>query len=344
MRAKQALLCCGLLAGIVAVCAAQPISCGAVAPEVRDSVRAAGACDDGAGARQRPLTSPKAASGATSAGANKAPPRRSSAAAQKTTRGAPSAIPDVVGATIEEAESRLQGFTLERVERAAEAPAGRVIEQDPGASTTVEAGSRIRLVVSSGPPTIALPDVVDRSFDDANAALSAFSVFRRAIPGAAPAGQVMAQNPAAGSVVLPGSTVELQVSDGSLANAAVSAVAPTTPAVAAAPIQQSSFGDLRATAVAVGASLLLGIAIGALSMRQWLLRRTAPLDAGARLPLDAAAAGTSSGGTSSGKMVSEPMPPARFFARLDAGDVAVHFASVTDEPEPAEEYAGNRHG
>jgi len=157
------------------------------------------------------------------------------------------AVPNVLGMTIRNAQARLDGFRVERSERSSQAPSGRVIEQTPTASTRVAAGQIVVLVVSSGPArstevprtgaavapvieTLELPNLAGRSFADASRALAEFKVTRIETASAAPGGQVMAQEPVAGTWVQPGSTIGLQVSDGSLASAAV-----TTPAVVLPP-------------------------------------------------------------------------------------------------------------
>ena len=151
-----------------------------------------------------------------------------------------------------------------------------------------------------------VPDVIGRSFTDAARTLAKFKVERIATAGAAPAGEVLAQQPAPAAQGRPGSTVILQVSDGSLAvatstnpatapasaAAASSAPAPVTaaapssapaPASTAVPLPQEpidapgSRGQFPAAfsasaALIFGAGILLGLMSGALLMRQRLLR------------------------------------------------------------------------
>ena len=62
-----------------------------------------------------------------------------------------------------------------------------------------------------------VPDVIGRSFTDAARALAKFKVERIETASAAPAGEVLAQQPAPAALGRTGSTVILQVSDGSLA-------------------------------------------------------------------------------------------------------------------------------
>jgi len=150
---------------------------------------------------------------------------------------------------------------------------------------------------TSARQTRPVPDVTGRSYADAARALANFKVERIDAAGAAPIGEVLAQDPAPGR---PGSTVILHVSDGSLAAAAsrrpvtapVTATASSTtaapasvgPAALAAPMApqeltapaesrgQFSTGLSANAALIFGAGALLGLLFGALLMRQRLLR------------------------------------------------------------------------
>lgn len=147
-------------------------------------------------------------------------------------------VPNVGGMTFRDAQLRLGNFRVQRRERPSTAPFGRVVEQVPQASTRAALGSVVTLVVSSGPAraaapaieTFELPNVIGRSYADASGALSEFKVARTEKASDAPSGQILAQDPAAGTSLAPGSAVGLQVSDGSLASGAA-----TTPAGAPTP-------------------------------------------------------------------------------------------------------------
>src|SRR5512134_1445643 len=103
---------------------------------------------------------------------------------------------------------------------------------------------------TSGSPTSAhqtqlVPDVIGRSFTDAARALAKFKVERIETASAAPAGEVLAQEPAPAALGRPGSTVVLQVSDGSLAGAAS-----TNPVTAPANAAAASSAPAPATSLA----------------------------------------------------------------------------------------------
>jgi hypothetical protein len=331
MRAKFGLLLAGLMAGALAAPAVQTIPCAAVAPEVRERVRADGACRDAIERPQRAAESKVVPAPAPTAKTA----RRASKQPKSTRPPATLPVPSVVGGTIESAEAQLHGFQVERVDRPSPAPAGEVIEQSPDASASASAGSRVSLVVSSGPPMVQVPNVVDRSYDDATNALSAFTTVRIGVASAAPAGQVLAQQPASGSIVTPGSRVALQVSDGTLAAAAAAApvAVPAPPAVRAANDRPLALHGI--TVLAVVASLLLGSALGALAMRHWLMRRLRP-------PGIAPAVVEPTATVPNENPPAEPASAVRFFARLDAGEIVVEFPRLADDEEPVREFASDR--
>ncbi len=101
----------------------------------------------------------------------------------------------------------------------------------PKASTQSKSGAAGS--PASAPQNQSIPHVIGRSYTDAARALAKFKVERIETASAAPAGEVLAQEPAPAALGRPGSTVILQVSDGSLAGAASTSPV-TAPATAAA--------------------------------------------------------------------------------------------------------------
>ena len=98
-------------------------------------------------------------------------------------------------------------------------PAGRVISQTPAAGTTVNEGAMVSLVISLGAPAqVAVPNVVGQPQAAAAIAITAIGLSVGVISTAkhptVPAGQVISQQPAAGTLVLQGSAVNLLVSLG----------------------------------------------------------------------------------------------------------------------------------
>jgi len=139
---------------------------------------------------------------------------------------APVVVPDVVGETQAAATTIIEtaGLVVGTVTTAASdtVPAGNVISQDPAAGTSVAAGSAVDLVVSSGssgPAPVVVPNVVGESEAAAEAAITGAGLTVGAVTTVAsdtvPAGNVISQDPAAGTSVAAGSAVDLVVSSGS---------------------------------------------------------------------------------------------------------------------------------
>jgi serine/threonine-protein kinase len=93
---------------------------------------------------------------------------------------------------------------------------GFAIRTSPREGQEVERGSRVRLFVSSGPQLATVPDVVGRSRDSAEDALSAdgFDVIVEEQESEEPEDEVIAQDPAGGSRIEKGETVTITVSTG----------------------------------------------------------------------------------------------------------------------------------
>jgi beta-lactam-binding protein with PASTA domain len=94
-----------------------------------------------------------------------------------------------------------------------------VISQSPIAGTQVATGSAVALVVSSGPPQVAVPNVVGLTQAAATTAITGANLTVGAVTTASsttvPSGSVISQSPIAGTQVVTGSAVALVVSSGS---------------------------------------------------------------------------------------------------------------------------------
>ena len=129
-------------------------------------------------------------------------------------------VPDVVGLSSQAAirELRAAGFVVGQVfETSDTVESNEVISQSPAALDEVEQGGEIEITVSSGAVPEVVPGVVGQSADDAARFLQdrGFpSELRVELGSTAPAGQVLRQEPAAGSEVAPGNTVVLFVAEG----------------------------------------------------------------------------------------------------------------------------------
>jgi len=131
-------------------------------------------------------------------------------------------VPDVTGQTEETARSVLQTSGLE-VGNVATAyndgiAAGMVVSQVPTAGNSVAPGTTVELTVSLGPELVSVPNVIGMNQADATAALLAADCILGSVDTTAsdtvPAGQVLSQNPSAGTLTTPGSAVSLVLSSG----------------------------------------------------------------------------------------------------------------------------------
>jgi hypothetical protein len=97
-------------------------------------------------------------------------------------------------------------------------PAGSVISSSPSVGTQVVVGSAVSLVVSSGPPQVAVPTVVGLTQAAASSAITGAGLTVGTITSQSsatvPAGSVISSNPAAGTQLVVGSAVNLVISSG----------------------------------------------------------------------------------------------------------------------------------
>ena len=130
-------------------------------------------------------------------------------------------VPDVGNRTSKEATQTLEeaGFEVEEEpEESSESYQGYVIDQDPRGGRTAEVGTTVTITVGVGPETVEVPDLSNRTVEEARRALEAadLSLGRqtRESSSRVPAGQVVSQNPSAGSNARSGSSVDITVSSG----------------------------------------------------------------------------------------------------------------------------------
>ena len=134
-------------------------------------------------------------------------------------------VPDVIGKTQAAAQSAITNANLQIgtvTERFHETVAtGNVISQSPTAGTIVSKGGKVSIVVSRGsepPQDVMAPDVVGLTQSAAEAALTGADLIVGAVTGAyhttAAVGEVISQNPVAGTSVSAGSAVDFVVSQG----------------------------------------------------------------------------------------------------------------------------------
>ncbi len=134
--------------------------------------------------------------------------------------GAPGrATPSLVGLAQTTAAGRAKtaGLTLHVNHRASSDPKGLVISQSPPPGEWSYGGRTISVVVSLGPPEVATPPVIGLSFADATAKLREAGLIARRHHGYSQTvaiGKVSSQSPFPGITTLPGTPVEITLSDG----------------------------------------------------------------------------------------------------------------------------------
>ncbi|GAB3453944.1 Stk1 family PASTA domain-containing Ser/Thr kinase [Streptomonospora sediminis] len=123
-------------------------------------------------------------------------------------------IPDVVGQDRETATQMLQDEGFEVGDTSEEASAsydeGQVIRTSPPGGQSADPGSRIDLVISTGPEQVAVPDLSNQTQDEAESTLSDLGLtpsFQEEASEDVEPGRVVRQDPGAGTEVDPGSSV-----------------------------------------------------------------------------------------------------------------------------------------
>ena len=130
-------------------------------------------------------------------------------------------VPDVSDQTSEDATQALEeaGFEVdEETGESSERYEGYVIDQAPRGGRNAEVGSTVTITVGGGPETEEVPDLYNRTVEEARRALEAadLSLGRQTQESSSqvPAGQIISQNPPAGSNAESGSSVDITVSSG----------------------------------------------------------------------------------------------------------------------------------
>jgi len=130
-------------------------------------------------------------------------------------------VPKVVGIRWQSAQFQLKEAKLgtKLVRRNATKPKGIVVQQKPEPDASVAQGTPVTLVVSNGPPGVAMPDVVGMAAADAVRALRErrLTATLQQVASQEPPGTVLAQAPKPGKRAAPGTKVMLQVAKGGAA-------------------------------------------------------------------------------------------------------------------------------
>lgn len=166
-------------------------------------------------------------------------------------------VPKVVGLTEQKALIRLAQLGLRPKEVYAPTRQRKnvVVSQAPQASTEAKKGSQVTIVVDSGAPKVAVPDLTGQSFAAAQAKLDKLGLdsTKTEVTSDQPKGTVIDQAPKAAAKVSKGSTVTLSVAKAKAAQptptttaaqatttAAPTTTAPTTTAATAPPQPQNA--------------------------------------------------------------------------------------------------------
>ena len=132
------------------------------------------------------------------------------------------AVPDVVGWQRTDAEQTLEKAGLRvdvNEEPSPDVPRGQVIRTNPGAGSRLQPGTAVELIVSSGREITDVPDLSGMTLDEARrtlekAGLALKGQVEEEESDSVPAGQIISQNPAAGSQISKGTEIAVTVSTG----------------------------------------------------------------------------------------------------------------------------------
>jgi serine/threonine-protein kinase len=125
-------------------------------------------------------------------------------------------IPNVAGQAEADARQTLEslGFKVKsKDEFSTDVPRGQVIQTDPAAGKKLPKGETVTMIVSKGPETFAMPDVVGMSREDARQTLESLGLVVKIVelPNPDPPDTVVFQDPSAGETVEQGQEVTLYV-------------------------------------------------------------------------------------------------------------------------------------
>ena len=153
-------------------------------------------------------------------------------------------VPDIVSQTLEGAQSALGDRQLKLVvterDPSDQIPADTVTSQNPLPGSTLDPGSTVSVVVSSGSPQISVPNVEGRIVDAAQQALGDAGLAANVeylVDASTPAGTVVKQDPEGTATLKKGATVTLDVA----VPGTIPDVAGKSPADAATLLQDSGY-------------------------------------------------------------------------------------------------------
>ncbi len=124
----------------------------------------------------------------------------------------PVTVPSLAGLSYAGAAAKLATLHLsatEVTEFSTQVRAGAVITTEPSPGATVPQGTLVTVLVSKGPQLVQVPDLEFKSVATAQSLLQAAGLSLGAVYGPSGSGVVIDQTPAPGSMVAPGTTVNL---------------------------------------------------------------------------------------------------------------------------------------
>jgi len=133
-------------------------------------------------------------------------------------------LPDLTGKSVAQARSELQKKDLTLVPKGTESSdrveKGLIVRQDPAAGSRIRIATLVQVFTSSGSGTVAVPDLAGKTLDEALTLLQAAGLTKGKLTQVhtprRPAGRIMDQRPAPGTVVERSFPVGLLLSQGDL--------------------------------------------------------------------------------------------------------------------------------
>ncbi len=170
-----------------------------------------------------------------------------------------SRVPELRGASKDSAVSQLKdaGYrvtVLPGPQYDDHVPAGKVLRTDPDANTRLVRGKTVTIILSAGPKLYQLPNVANKSFDDASSALAGVGPLnvadspRQVNSDTVPPGQVVGTDPKAGTNVTAAQSVTIIVSKGP-ATVAIPSIPQGTPFDQARKTLKQSSGKFKVNEV-----------------------------------------------------------------------------------------------
>ncbi|MFE9766852.1 Stk1 family PASTA domain-containing Ser/Thr kinase [Streptomyces sp. NPDC005808] len=161
-------------------------------------------------------------------------------------------VPTVLGKSLDEAKSILEGdgyqFQVETKDQESAEDPDTVLEQDPKLGAEVEKGSTITLTIAIEKKQSTVPDVLNKSCDEAKAQMSASNLVGNCTEVETDdpnlVGKVIRTTPERGTQADPGSSVQIEIGKAK-AQTAVPSVIGQTVAVAKQTLQQAGFDDIE---------------------------------------------------------------------------------------------------